>query len=141
MCVQGICQVPAGQKVLSGASPSFLMACPLPRPLRGMAWPDFRSPPAVRRGSCCGGWGWGCETSSLPGPGGCYLHSACCFPSHILCQRWVKPILHFFHHFLSLNICSYCKTTSKLRTLQISPRVTGTIEFQRQEPTLFLLSE
>lgn len=29
-------------------------------------------------------------------PRGRYLHSARCFPSHILCQRWVKPILHFF---------------------------------------------
>lgn len=66
---------------------------------------------------------WVCK--QLPcGPGrrGCYHHSTRYFPSHILCQHAVKPMVPVVHfskcllcHFLSLNICTSCKTASKLR--------------------------
>lgn len=66
---------------------------------------------------------------------------------HISCANAVSSPSDVFakclqHHFLSLNICSCCKTTSKLRTLFASfTTVIGTTDFQRQEQTLRPLSE
>lgn len=94
MCVQVICQVLAAQKVpLGGLTlPPHGLSPALAPQQPGMA----RFPlSASDRAPAVGAGAPGVKPAPCP-PRGRYLHSARCFPSHILCQRWVKPILHFF---------------------------------------------